>query len=354
MLFAACGESAPPPGPAATESSGPAAGASAAAVSATVEAPIDAAVAVPPPASGPLPTIVQPYQAVTTGTLVFQSDVSGRPKLFTLDVATGSIRQLTQGAEWRDESPRWSPDGQWVAFTSNRAHYGAQPETGTPDVDVYVMRADGSDVRRVTTDPGNDYDPSWSPDGAALVFSSDRASRGDLYRVRIADGHTDRLTTNFVGRAIMPAVSPDGSKVAFAAQTLRLGAFWVFQLHVLDLASGRTEPLPGSGGACWPSWSRDGRALYNVQLDREPSSIQRRDLATGALAQAHASPSLWSYYPRVSPDGQWLVMSLSPQHHEGENWDLALVSTTDPNRKVALTTGAGNDRLADWRPTTGR
>ena len=116
------------------------------------------------------------------------------------------------------------------------------------------------------------------------MFSSDRASRGDLYRVRVADGHTDRLTTNFVGRAIMPAVSPDGSKVAFAAQTLRLGEFWVFQVHMLDLASGRTEPLPASGGACWPSWSPDGRALYNVQLDREPSFIQRRDLASGALS----------------------------------------------------------------------
>ena len=296
------------------------------------------------------PRSCSPIHGVTAGTLVFQSDVAGRPKIFTLDVATGLVRQLTQGAEWRDESPRWSPDGQWVAFTSNRAHYGAQPETGTPDVDVYVMRADGTDVRRITTDPGNDYDPSWSPDGRALVFSSDRASRGDLYRVRVADGHTDRLTTNFVGRAIMPAVSPDGSKVAFAAQTLRLGAFWVFQLHMLDLASGRTEPLPASGGACWPAWSPDGRALYNVQLDREPSSIQRRDMASGALSLAHANPSLWSYYPRVSPDGQWLVVSLSPQHHEGENWDLALVSTTDPGRRVPLTTGAGNDRLADWRP----
>jgi Tol biopolymer transport system component len=297
-----------------------------------------------------VPQTAQPYNGVASGTLVFQSDIAGRPKIFTLDVATGQVRQITQGSDWRDESPRWSPDGQSIAFTSNRAHYGAQPETGTPDVDVYVMRADGTEVRRVTSDPGNDYDPSWLPDGQSLVFSSDRASRGDLYRVRMADGHTDRLTTNFVGRAIMPAVSPDGTRVAFAAQTLRVGAFWAFQVHLLDLASGRSEPLPASGGACWPAWSPDGRSLYNVQLDREPSVIQRRDLATGAVALAHANPSLWSYYPRVSPDGQWLVVSLSPQHHEGENWDLALVSTADPGRRVSLTTGAGNDRLADWRP----
>jgi Tol biopolymer transport system component len=298
----------------------------------------------------PLPQTASPFQAATTGTLVFQSDVAGRPKIFTVDVATGQVRQITQGTEWRDESPRWSPDGQSIAFTSNRAHYGATPEAGTPDLDVHVMRADGSQVRRITTDPGNDHDPSWLPDGQSLVFSSDRASRGDLYRVRLSDGHTTRLTTNFVGRAIMPAVSPDGAKVAFAAQTLRVGAFWNFQVHLLDLASGRTEPVPASGGACWPAWSPDGRVLYSVQLDSEPSAIQRRDLSNGAVQVAHASETLWSYYPRVSPDGQWLALSVSPEHHDGENWDLALVSTADSSRRIPLTTGPGNDRLPDWRP----
>lgn len=297
-----------------------------------------------------MPAVAQPYRAVTTGTLVFQSDVAGRPKLFTIDLATGQVWQVTSGTEWRDESPRWSTDGQFIAFASNRAHYGATPEAGTPDLDIYVMRHDGSDVRRVTSDPGNDSDPSWLPDGQSIVFSSDRSSRGDLYRVRVADGHTDRLTTNFVGRAIMPAVSPDGRTVAFAAQTLRIGEFWNFQVHLLDLAAGQARPVPASGGACWPSWTRDGQALYNVQLEREPSAIQRRDLATGATSVAHASPTLWSYYPRVSPDGQWLAISTSPEHHDGENWDISLVSTSDPAQRVAITTGPGNDRLPDWRP----
>lgn len=296
------------------------------------------------------PRVRQPYAAVTTGTLAFQSDVAGRPKIYALDTATGQVRQLTTGADWRDESPRWSPDGQFIAFSSNRAHYGPGAETGEPDTDIFVMRADGSQVRRVTSDPGNDHDPGWLPDGQSLVFSSDRASRGDLYRVRLSDGQTTRLTTNFVGRAIMPAVSPDGRRVAFAAQTLRVGAFWNFQVHLLDLATGGTQPVPASGGACWPAWSPDGRLIYNVQLDREPSAIQRRDLATGAVTLAHADAARWSYYPRVSPDGQWLVVSLSPQHHEGEDWDLALVSTSDPGRRVPLTSGPGNDRLADWQP----
>lgn len=282
--------------------------------------------------------------------LVYQSDVGGRPKIFTIDVETRQVRQLTTGTDWRDEGPRWSPDGQFIAFSSNRAHYGPGAEQGQPDYDIYVMRADGSDIRRVTTDPGNDETPSWMPDGQSIVFTSDRASRGDLFRVHLADGRTDRLTSNFVGRAIMPTVSPDGRRVAFGGQTLRAGAFWNYQVHVLDLATGRSEPVPASGGACWPAWSPDGRVLFNVQLDREPSAIQQRILATGAESVAYSDPALWAYYPRVSPDGQWLALSVSPEHHEGENWDLMLVSTTDPTIRVRLTQGPGNDRLPDWHP----
>ena len=237
-----------------------------------------------------MPQTARPFQSVTTGTLVFQSDIAGRPKLFSMDLANGTVRQLTTGDQWRDESPRWSPDGQFIAFASNRAHYGPQAEQGSPDLDVYVMRADGSQMRRLTSDPGNDADPSWLPDGQSLVVTSDRSSRGDLYRVRLADGHADRLTTNFVGRAIMPAVSPDGRTVAFAAQTLRIGEFWNFQVHLLDLTTGQTRPVTASGGACWPAWSGDGTTLYNVQLDREPTAIQRRALATGTVSLAHAIP----------------------------------------------------------------
>ena len=62
-----------------------------------------------------------------------------------------------------------------------------------------------------------------------------------------------------------------------------------------------------------------------------------------------APKDLWSYYPDWSPDDTQLAFSVSPEHHEGENWDLAVVDLKT-GAWTRLTTGAGNDRLPDWKP----
>jgi Tol biopolymer transport system component len=312
---------------------------------------LSAAQAAPPDTSAvALPEAVRPFPSGYEGELVFQSDRDGRTKIYVLNLATGRVKALTSGKDWRDESPRWSPDGTRILFKSNRAHYtGPKPETGSPDWDLYVMNADGSGVTRLTSDPGNTHDPTWAPDGKSVIFSSDADSRGDLYRLWLADKRLERLTQHFIGRAIMPTVSPDGRTVAFGGQTLRAGQFWNYQVHLLDLVSKTSRPLSATGAACWPAWSPDGRFLANVQLAREPSTLEIRDMATGATRLLVSDAKLWSYYPDFSRDGRYVALSVSPEHHEGEDWDLAIVRANDPGRIVRLTRGAGNDRLPDWR-----
>lgn len=294
-----------------------------------------------------VPQVVAPFPKGLSGTLVFQSDLAGpdnpqgRTRIYTLNLATGALALLTRGRDYRDENPRWSPDGRRIAFKSNR---------GGTTYDLYVMDADGGNVVRLTDHPANDHDPAWMPDGQSLVFSSERDSRSDLYRVWLSDRRVDRLTRNFVGRAIMPNVSADGRSIAFAAQTLARLQFWEFQVHVLDLASGRTRALDNSGGACWPAWSPDGRSLANVLLATEPSTIQVRSVDGQGARTLRGDPSKWHYYPEWSPDGRWLALSVSPQHHDGEDWDLAVVPVDGSQPLHKLTTGAGNDRLPDWKP----
>jgi Tol biopolymer transport system component len=108
--------------------------------------------------------------------LQFKEDEVGyldhrRTHLYVLDVATRKMTQATSG-DFDDSEPAWSPDGKYLALTSNR----------TPDADhnyntdIWVVAADNTDqgknLRQITTNPGADTSPSWSPDGKWIIFVS--------------------------------------------------------------------------------------------------------------------------------------------------------------------------------------
>jgi TolB protein len=299
-------------------------------------------------AAGAQPAAVSPFPRGLSGALAFQSDVrtpanpNSRVKIYSIDLSTGRVTALTTEGDWHDEQPRWSPDGSRVAFKSTRGG----------SFNLYVMDADGRNVTRLTDHHGNDHDPAWLPDGQSLVFTSDRdrgPGRYDLYRLRLADGSITRLTTSFGGYAFMPSVSPDGNWVAFVATTFPVDGGWANQVHVLELATGMTWPFDVTGTGCWPNWSPDGQSIAHVHLT-EPSTIQIVSSFGDRPEPVTGDPSRWHYYPDWSPDSRLLAVSISPEHHHGEDWDLAIV---DPSRAAPmqrLTAGAGNDRLPDWKP----
>jgi Tol biopolymer transport system component len=132
-------------------------------------------------------------------TVAFMSDRDGGFDVYLMN-ADGSNprRATTTGTSW---FPVWSPDSTRLAF-----HVGR---------DVHTMRADGGELTRLTTDPDNGMYPSWAPDGTRLAFMSWRSGRTELY-VMNADGSDQRkLTTMERGDAIDPRWSPDGTRIAF-------------------------------------------------------------------------------------------------------------------------------------------
>lgn len=296
------------------------------------------------------PGAVSPFPRGLSGTLVFQSDLrtpsnpNRRNKLYTIDLSSGRVTALSREGDWHDEQPRWSPDGRQIAFISARGGGG---------LNLYVMDADGGNVVRLTDHAGNDHDPSWLPDGESLVFSSERdrgPGRLDLYRLWLADRRIERLTTFFNGYAFMPSVSPDGNWVAFVATTFPVDGGWANQVHVLELATRMTWPFDVTAAGCWPSWSPDGQSIAHVSLNNEPSTIQVVSSFGTDPQPLGGESGRWHYYPDWSPDNRLLAVSVSPEHHSGEDWDLAIL---DPSRAMPpqrLTTGAGNDRLPDWKP----
>jgi Tol biopolymer transport system component len=273
-------------------------------------------------------------QVKVAGEILFQSDREGPSRLFVLDLATRQQRRVGPAGAWFDEDPVWSPDGRRIAFASTRFQ--------TNNIDIYVMDADGSNAVRLTDHPANDQDPDWAADGQSLFFTSERDGRGEVYRVMLSDRSLHRQTSG-IDRAIMPAASRDGRTLAYAAQTLIQ-----FQIKAIDLVTGKPRDIAASGGACRPAFSPDSSELAYVVLDREPSRIEAvRGSSRRTLV---ADPKLWSYYPAYSPDGRYVAFSVSPEHHRGEDWDLAIVDAAKPGPFERLTSGPGNDRVPQWRP----
>jgi Tol biopolymer transport system component len=107
----------------------------------------------------------------------------------------------------------WSPDGSKLMFCSNGINRGE----GVDNWDVFVMDADGSHVRRLTSNLAQDYPGAWSPDGTQIAFFSRRDGDGEVY-VMDADGSNLRRVTNQPGAQAADAWLPDGRLVIGSAQ----------------------------------------------------------------------------------------------------------------------------------------
>jgi Tol biopolymer transport system component len=120
------------------------------------------------------------------------------------------------GLRWTDETPAWSPNGHEVVFASNRDHPGSGIDH------LYLMRPDGTYVRRLTRDRLDAREPSFSPDGRQIVYAArvldtrnDYTERGLVYLISTNGTHRHWLTPGLPGDASVPAWSPDGRWVAF-------------------------------------------------------------------------------------------------------------------------------------------
>jgi Tol biopolymer transport system component len=129
------------------------------------------------------------------------AEPSGDEELYVMNADGTNVRQLTSNADF-DSAPSWSPDGRRIVF--ERATAGTfMPGVEAHEKDIYVMRADGSHVRRLTDSPGLDEGPEFSPDGTKIAFSSDRDGQQEIY-VMDADGSNPRRLTDNPARDESP------------------------------------------------------------------------------------------------------------------------------------------------------
>jgi len=162
-----------------------------------------------------------------------------------------TVTQLTSDPS-NDTMPAISPDGNQIAFTSDRAG----------SWDIYVMALDGSQPVQITSSPSNELHPSWSPDGRQLIFSAlgEQSGQWEMVVVDVANPAKRR----FIGYGLFPEFSPDGEQIVFQRARYR-GSRW-FSIWTMDYVNGEgvrpTEIAASTNAAAiTPSWSPDGRQI---------------------------------------------------------------------------------------------
>jgi Tol biopolymer transport system component/serine/threonine protein kinase len=134
--------------------------------------------------------------------IAFGSTRSGTMQVWVSNADGSSPVQLTNVKRFAG-SPRWSPDGRWLAYDAQDAD---------PQWDIYIIETAGGKPRRITNHPAADHVPSWSPDGKWIYFASDRTGLQQIFRVAAAGGEPVQVTSNGGYTAL---VSPDGQTLYY-------------------------------------------------------------------------------------------------------------------------------------------
>jgi Tol biopolymer transport system component len=196
-------------------------------------------------------------------------DYDAEFEIYAVAEKTGTLTRLTN-ARGYDAEASYSPDGQWIAFSSMRDAYNrtltpAEQKQLTVDPsyfgEIYIMRADGSGQRRLTTATGYDGGPFFAPDGKRIVWRhfDEQGLIANVWTMNL-DGSDAKQITDFGSMSWAPYIHPSGEYMLFASNKL---GFENFEVYMVDV-EGRKEPVRitySDGFDGLPVPSPDGRRL---------------------------------------------------------------------------------------------
>ncbi|HVE66481.1 MAG TPA: protein kinase, partial [Thermoanaerobaculia bacterium] len=257
--------------------------------------------------------------------LVLDAD-SSRESLLETSLAGGEAPRFLTHGNATDRQPAYSPDGEWVVFSSSRSG----------NWDLWTISRKTGALRRLTDDPGHDWDPAFTPDGKKLVWSSNRSGAFEIW-IAEADGSAPRQLTRDGVDAENPTATPDGRWVVYDSRNPKQPGLWIIGFD----GSGARRIVEGR--TIHPEVSPDGRYALFFPMDSPVSNLLRVvELPGGSPANFEIS-SLTGTRGRWMPDGRRIVF-----RHQDENGRFGLfIQDFAPGRDTA----ASRRKLAGFDPT---
>ena len=245
--------------------------------------------------------------------IAFSSDRSGKLSLYKMDTSGHNIKQITK-LDWNEVCPKWSPDGTQIVFA-------AEPEDGNSE--IFIMNSDGFNVKRLTNIRGDDSHPNFSPDGKKIIFNSARTSPdlnvdwGKQY-LEIFEMNTDGSDVHQITHnqtiSTYPSFSPDGKRILFREVTNEPGYDWDLtlkkrnsEIFLCDADGSNQKNLTNNASFDgWPVWSPDGNYIIFSSNREGPALVGSlfKVKPDGSGLTRITSGNMGYAQPAFSPDGK--------------------------------------------------
>lgn len=259
----------------------------------------------------------------------------------------------------RVSDPQPSPDGQWIVYGVADVEY-AENRTNS---DLWIVPATGGTPRQLTRSPRHDRHPRWSPDGKWIVFESNRGGDFQLYVLPVAGGEA-RMLTQTSTEATNPVWSPDGRQIAFVSAVFPEFSDKPFaesdkanreKQKARDDSKVKARIIGQLLYRHWDSWVDDKRQhLFVIPVADGVATGAPRNVTPGDRDAVPTSSTFSAGDEFVfSPDGKELVHTATPTPAREESWstnhDLWSVNLASGERR-ALTTNSAADGLPKFSP----
>jgi hypothetical protein len=271
-------------------------------------------------------------------------------QIFAVNADQSAFGPITAAIE--AERPAWSPTGQLIA-------YSAPDPVETNRTRIWVARADGTGAHEVAPAPNvSDLSPSWSPDGARLVFErqhwSDTTISADELDIGNADGSGAATPIPGTDYEQSPAWSPDGAHIAFAHY--RATASYTIAMIGTDGTGFVTLDDPGTLSDGFPAWSPDGRTVFFSRGQESVGCFSQSQIYAvpaappGSAAPVSRDPGFSDYQPAPSPDGTRVAFVRCDD--PTDNVHHVYTMNPDGTGVLPATSGATvDDYYPNWQPT---